>query len=61
LLCAHVDKLFDNHLITFIERNTRFSLNVNKNINTKVFARDQIENFKNYIEYHNQKFKDKNI
>ena len=32
ILCAHLDKLFDNHLVTFIERSRSYVLVFNKNL-----------------------------
>jgi len=72
LLCSHIDKLFDRHLITFIKKNRNFELKINPKIdrrqlkslqinegdelNLKSFDIDSIVRFENYIEHHNKIF-----
>ena len=72
LLCSHIDKLFDRHLITFIKKNRNFelkispkidrsqlkSLQINEgdNLNLKGFDIDSLARFENYIEHHNKQF-----
>jgi putative restriction endonuclease len=75
LLCAHVDKLFDNHLITFKCKNNRYYLNISnsvdvsqlkglgieKGIELEVSHLDfkASERFQIYMEHHNRLFADK--
>jgi hypothetical protein len=75
LLCSHIDKLFDNHLITFIKKNRNFELKVSPKIdrsqlkslqinegdglNLDDFDMDSKVRFENYIEYHNKIFFEK--
>jgi putative restriction endonuclease len=75
LLCAHVDKLFDNHLITFKCKNSRYYLSISnsvdvsqlkglgieKGIELEVSHLDfkASERFQLYMEHHNRLFADK--
>ncbi|SGY81498.1 HNH endonuclease [Moritella viscosa] len=75
LLCAHVDKLFDNHLITFNSKNSRYylelsqsldnaqlnGLGIEKGIELDVSHLDfkASERFETYMEHHNLVFADK--
>lgn len=77
LLCAHVDKLFDNHLITFKCKNNRYYLNISntvdvsqlkglgieKGIELEVSKLDfqATERFHQYMAHHNRCFADKEL
>ena len=72
LLCAHLDKLFDNHLVTFLPKNNRYylalsstldpyqlrGLGIEKDIelNTAHLDFDASERFKEYMAHHNELF-----
>ncbi|MGK0269562.1 MAG: hypothetical protein ACI88H_000194 [Cocleimonas sp.] len=75
LLCAHVDKLFDNHLATFLPRNNRYYLVLSSNLetsqlkglgierdielNTSHLDFDALDRFKVYMAHHNDIYKSK--
>ncbi|NRA91626.1 MAG: HNH endonuclease [Psychroserpens sp.] len=75
LLCAHIDKLFDKHLITFRCKHARYHLDISKSVDVSQLKGLGIEKgielevshlgfeasgrFKTYMEHHNQLFADK--
>ena len=75
LLCAHVDKLFDNHLITFKCKHARYYLDISKSVDASQLKGLGIEKdteldvshldfkvsgrFQIYMEHHNRVFADK--
>ncbi|UCX05604.1 HNH endonuclease [Shewanella glacialimarina] len=75
LLCAHVDKLFDNHLITFKCKNNRYYLNISNSVNISQLKGLGIEKgielevshldfkaserFQIYMQHHNRLFAEK--
>lgn len=77
LLCAHIDKLFDNHLITFKPKSQGYALTVSTKLNTRElkglgihegetvdFTHMSFEDkarFSNYMEHHNKIFDSKNV
>ncbi|ELR66132.1 hypothetical protein C942_00318 [Photobacterium marinum] len=76
MLCAHIDKLFDNHLITFKFNNNKYKLEVSPSLDMRQMNGlglesghelnithldfDSLERFKSYMDYHNQEFDMKN-
>ena len=76
LLCAHVDKLFDNHLITFKQKRGDYNLVLSKSLcssdliglgveadyslNLTYLSLDDVGRFKIYMDYHNAIFDKKN-
>lgn len=76
LLCAHIDKLFDAHLLTFVKQDSKFVLKLSSNIDSSLLkglgieagyelCTDRLSNvhrerFENYIGEHNCHFNNKN-
>lgn len=76
LLCAHIDKLFDAHLLTFVKQGSKFVLKLSSNIDSSLLkglgieagyelCTDRLSNvhrerFENYIGEHNCHFNNKN-
>ncbi|MGF1849364.1 HNH endonuclease [Vibrio lentus] len=76
LLCAHIDKLFDRHLLSFECRKDRFLLRVSRTLdkkllsslaidegvelNTQPLGLDELARFKNYMKEHFEVFSIKN-
>lgn len=77
LLCAHIDKLFDNHLITFKPKRGDYNLVLSKSLcpndlnglgieagcqlNLTYLTLDEMGRFKTYMDYHNTIFDKKNV
>lgn len=75
LLCAHIDKLFDQHLLSFEQRNKRFYLRTSKNLDKKTLSLlgitagielgtshlkvDDISRFEKYMSEHFEQFTQK--
>lgn len=76
LLCAHIDKLFDSHRLTFIKRGNKYVSHLSKHLNvnalkglgleagyelcTDLLSNTDLERFDNYMTEHNKAFVIKN-
>jgi len=75
LLCAHIDKLFDQHLLSFEQKSNRFILRISKKLDKKSMSSlaiddgielkthhlklDTLGRFKKYMREHFTRFKEK--
>lgn len=75
LLCAHIDKLFDQHLLSFEKKNRRFLLRISRKLDTKILSAlsiydgseldthrlglDTLSRFEMHMKEHFSLFKDK--
>jgi hypothetical protein len=72
MLCAHIDKLFDNYLVTFREKRGQYDIEFSNGINIKTLkslgiekgyglntndlSADAVSRFKGYMNFHNEQF-----